>query len=70
VLRAEDQVLPAELWTIEEAARALRVGVTYLRQSDCPRIHLPSNERHAKRPPVRFDPILTIRWAQQGRTDR
>jgi hypothetical protein len=70
VLRADDQVLPAELWTIEEAARALRVGVTYLRRSDCPRIYLPSVEKHSKRPPVRFDPITTMRWAREGRTDR
>lgn len=69
LVRAEESDLPVELWTVEEAARALKVGVTYLLASDCPRIRLPSNSPNAKKQAVRFDPILTMQWTRKGRTD-
>ena len=64
------QIVPAEpvptdgfphLWTQDEAAKAMRVSVRYLRESDCPAVELPSNERGG-RAMRRYDPEVCRAW--------
>lgn len=42
------------LWTQKEAATELRVSVSYLRNSDCPKVLLPGNGKKGK-PMVRYE---------------
>lgn len=51
------------LLTQEEAAAALRVSVSYLREHGAPRIELPG--RGAKRGVVRYDPQALAEWARR-----
>ena len=46
------------LWTQDQAARAMRVSVRYLRESTCPRVELPGNGR----PLLRYDPEVCRAW--------
>lgn len=47
---------PLEMWDIEEAAQRTRLGVTTLRDSNCPRVKLGTR--------VLFDPIETIAFVR------
>lgn len=53
-----------ELWTQKEAAAALRVSVSYLRASNCPKLFLPSL-RPGGRPLLRYDPEQLLAWARR-----
>ena len=64
------EIVPAEpvdaepaphLWTLGEAAKAMRVSVRYLQASDCPVVLLPSN-KPGGRPIRRLDPGVCRRW--------
>jgi hypothetical protein len=46
-----------ELWTLKEAAAALRMSENWLRMSDAPRLHLGKN--------LRFDPPELLAWARR-----
>jgi hypothetical protein len=50
-----------ELLTQSEAAKLLKVSVSYLRASDCPKILLPS--AGGKRPLVRYRKSALLAWA-------
>lgn len=50
-----------ELLTQKEAAAMLRVGVSYLRASDCPKVLLPP--ARGRRPLVRYRRTDVLAWA-------
>ena len=49
------------LWTQREAAAALRVSVSWLRASECPKVRLRS-QGMSGRGPVRYDPDAVRAW--------
>lgn len=49
------------LWSQSEAAKAMSVSVRYLRDSDCPKVFLPSTEPNG-RPMLRYDPEQCRTW--------
>lgn len=49
------------LWTQKEAAAELRVSVSYLRNSECPKVFLPGNGKKGK-PMVRYEPAQVRAW--------
>lgn len=51
-----------ELLTQKEAAALLRVGVSYLRASDCPKVLLPP--ARGRRPLVRYRRADVMGWAE------
>jgi hypothetical protein len=53
-----------DLLTQREAASLLRVGVSYLRASDCPKVLLPGNGAKA-RPLVRYRRSEVMAWAER-----
>jgi hypothetical protein len=55
-----------ELWTQKEAAAKLRVSVSWLRASSCPKKLLPGNGKAGK-PLVRYDPKEVEQWTLQRR---
>ena len=55
---------PTPVLTQKEAATLLRVSVSYLRQSDCPKLLLPGR---GKRPLVRYYRIDLLAWAAHWR---
>lgn len=57
--------MPPILLTQEEAAQALRVSVSYLREHGAPRLELPG--RGEKRGLVRYDPVALAEWARSYR---
>lgn len=57
------------LWTQREAAAATRMCVRYLRDSDCPKVLLPSL-KPGGRPSVRYDPEEVMAWARAHSTSR
>lgn len=50
-----------ELLYQREAAKLAKVGVSYLRASDCPKVLLPPNR--GKRPLVRYRKFAVLTWA-------
>lgn len=50
------------LWTLKEAAVALRVSQSWLRASNCPRFVIPTSGERAM---LRFDPMETRDWVNQ-----
>lgn len=50
-----------ELWTQKEAAGVLKVSVSYLRASSCPKVLLPSLKPNG-RPMVRYAPAEVEAW--------
>lgn len=56
------------LWTQKEAAAYLAVTTRYLRDSNCPKVLLPSNAAHGA-PLVRYDPAEVRAWARSWHTD-
>jgi hypothetical protein len=54
------EALP-HLWSQDEAAKAMRVSVRYLRESTCPRVELPGNGDEG-RPMLRYDPEVCRAW--------
>lgn len=55
-----------ELWTQREAAARLKVSVSWLRASSCPKRLLPGNGKAGK-PIVRYDPVEVEEWSLQRR---
>lgn len=55
-----------ELWTQKETAARLRVSVSWLRASSCPKLFLPGNGKTDK-PIVRYDPAEVETWSLQRR---
>lgn len=58
-----------ELWTQKEAAAAIKVSVSYLRASTCPKTFLPSLKPNG-RPLVRYVPSEVEAWWRQSHSDR
>lgn len=65
-----DQPLTATigLWTVKEAGEFLKVSERYLRDSSCPRLHLPGKGAKGQ-PMVRFVPAEVMAWADKFRPD-
>lgn len=57
------------LWTIQEAAKATRFSVEFIRRSNCPRCFIPSNNVGG-RPSVRFIPEEVMAWFKQHSTSQ
>lgn len=57
------------LWTQAQAADYLNVSIRYLRDSACPKVHLPGHGRRG-RPLVRYNPKDVAAWAERWRTNR
>jgi hypothetical protein len=57
------------LWTQKEAARHLKVSVSYLRASSCPKMLLPSL-KPGGRPLVRYSRVEVEKWLRDHHTDR
>ena len=53
-----------ELWTQKEAAARLKVSVSWLRASSCPKRIIPGNGKAGK-PLVRYDPEEVEQWTRQ-----
>jgi hypothetical protein len=60
-------VSDAVLWTLKEAAAAVRVSENFLRMSACVRVYLPSNVPNG-RPMLRFRPDDVVAWAEAHST--
>lgn len=58
-----------QLWTPKQAAEAMRVSQRYLRDSDCPKVFLPST-RPGGRSVLRYDPDECRAWWRQWSTTR
>ena len=56
------------LWTQKETADFLRVSVRYLRDSNCPKLLLPS-ATGASKPLLRYDPEKVRAWAEARKTE-
>ena len=56
-----------QLWNQEKAAAYLQVGTRFLRNSNCPRIHLPGNGEQGE-PLLRYKPEQVIEWAESWGT--
>jgi hypothetical protein len=57
------------LWTQKEAAEAMSLSLRYLRDSDCPKVFLPST-RPGGRPLLRYDPDDCRTWWQAWSTSK
>lgn len=57
------------LWTQKEAADAMSLSERYLRDSDCPKVLLPSTKQGG-RPMLRYDPEECRAWWQACSTNR
>ena len=60
------EVAAAKLLRPAEAARLLGVSVSYLRDSSCPKVMLPSKGRGFK-PFIRYVPAEVLAWAMENR---
>jgi hypothetical protein len=61
--------MTGHLWTQKEAAAAIKVSVSYLRASTCPKMFLPSLKPNG-RPMVRYVPAEVEAWYRQFHSDR
>jgi hypothetical protein len=57
------------LWTQQECADALKVSVSYLRDSTCPKIYLPSTTPNG-RAMLRYVPEQVWAWIEANSSNR